>query len=67
MELVFGVPDFETYFEGNGYLVGGFNQSEKIICSSNWIISPGKGKHKQLVGGSTPFKKNIVKMGIFPK
>ena len=40
--------DFLVFLRWIGYNlpVGGFNPFEKI-CSSNWIISPGKGEHKK--------------------
>ena len=31
----------------NGELVGGFFPSHLKICSSNWIISPGRGENKK--------------------
>ena len=30
----------------NDFLVGGWTNPVEQICSSNWIISPGKVKHK---------------------
>ena len=44
-----------------GVLVGGFNQPLGKICSSNWIISPNRGEHKNIPKNPDPSKMAVLR------
>ena len=37
-----------TAFRNKDHLVAGFKPTLKKVCSSNWIISPGRGEYQNI-------------------